>query len=386
MTRTRTRFARVDIVHVSSAHPWTDNRVHLREAASTVAGGYRTALVAVGNGLPAPETGVICHLLRKRGRLSRVTLGSIEAVVSALRFRPRAVHLHDPELVWSVPVFRRLGVVVIWDAHEDLPDQVLDKHYLSPFQSRVFSAAARLVVRLARSSDAILTATERIAARFPDEKTSVVHNFPRPRAHDGRAPAVVHRPRRVGYIGALGTYRGSEVLPTAIADPRFPDGWTLHVAGSFVPVSTRRPYESLHEAGAVVLHGQVGPDEARDILLDTRVGIVTFLPNAAHLEALPTKMFEYLAAGIPVIASDFPLWRQLLGPHDCATFVDPHCGAAIAEAVRFYDENPDVLARQSRNALRAAREVFSWTSEESVLLEAYRRVGLVPTTHQTPRS
>jgi len=137
-------------------------------------------------------------------------------------------------------------------------------------------------------------------------------------------------------------------------------------------------FEALVPSGRVVLHGQLAPNDARDILTEFRVGIVTFLPNAAHLDALPTKMFEYLAAGIPVIASDFPLWRRLLEPHDCARFVDPTSGEQIARAIAFYADNPDHLERQSHNAARASREVFSWASEERVLLSIYRRIGLQP--------
>lgn len=368
--------SRVDIVHVSSAHPWTDNRVHLREAASCARAGYRTALVAVENGLSVSGTGVEARRLRRRGRLSRVTAGTVTAVLAALRLRPRVAHFHDPELVWAVPLFRVLGVKVVWDAHEDVPDQVRDKHYLSPKQSAALSWLARLVVRVASTSDAVVTATERIAERFPASKTTVVHNFPTYRAQDSFSTPVTSRSLRVGYIGALGVYRGSEVLPRAIADPGFPGDWTLHMAGSFSPPMERDAFLEGICGDRTVLHGQVGPDEARDLLLDTRVGIVTFLPNAAHLEALPTKMFEYLAAGIPVIASDFPLWRRMLEPHDCATFVDPNSPAQIAAAVRRYADDETLLESHSRNALRAARESFTWASQETRLIDVYRAMGI----------
>jgi glycosyltransferase involved in cell wall biosynthesis len=374
---------RIDIAYVSSAHPYSDNRVHLREAASTAAAGYRTALIAVDTPVDVPVTGVEVHRIRRRSRLARVTLGSWKAVRLALRLRPRAVHLHDPELVWSIPVFRMRGIRVIWDAHEDLPDQVLDKHYLSRRQSRALAVLARLVVRIASSSSAVITATERIAERFPRARTTVVHNYPRLRAEDSRAALILERPLRVGYIGALGALRGSDVLAGAIAHPAFPPGWSLHVAGTFVPLTVGAAFEAQVPSGRVVLHGQLAPDDARDLLTEIRVGIVTFLPNAAHLEALPTKMFEYLAAGIPVIASDFPLWRHLLEPYDCAYFVDPTSGEQIARAIAFYADNPDHLERQSRNAARASRDAFSWTSEERALLSTYRRIGIEPSLSPT---
>jgi glycosyltransferase involved in cell wall biosynthesis len=122
----------------------------------------------------------------------------------------------------------------------------------------------------------------------------------------------------------------------------------------------------------MVFHGRLSPEATRDLLLGARVGVVVFEPTAAHLNSLPTKLFEYMAAGLAVVVSDFPLWRRLLGDLDCATFVDPLDADAVAVAVAAYDSDPELLDRHGRNARRAAVDTFSWQGEEVTLLALYR--------------
>jgi hypothetical protein len=152
-----------DIVHVSSAHPWTDNRVHLREAAGAAAAGYSVRLIAVESDVTTRETGVEVVTIPRRRRRARMTFGSAQAVGLAVRSRARVCHLHDPELVWAVPLLRVLGRRVVFDAHEDLPDQVASKAYVSRRTARPARALARLVVRLVSTADRVVAATETIA-------------------------------------------------------------------------------------------------------------------------------------------------------------------------------------------------------------------------------
>jgi glycosyltransferase involved in cell wall biosynthesis len=100
-------------------------------------------------------------------------------------------------------------------------------------------------------------------------------------------------------------------------------------------------------------------------------GLVTFLPEPSHIDAQPTKIFEYMSAGIPVIASDFPLWREIIGGSDCGLLVDPEDPAAIAAAIDRLISAPDEACRLGANGLRAVRERYNWSIEENKLLTFY---------------
>lgn len=372
-TRRRTRF---DVAHVSSAHPWTDNRVHLREAAST-ARHHRTLLVAVDSPTTAPETGVHVVLLPRRRRLARVLLNTPRAALLALRSGARVVHLHDPELLFVVPLLKVAGRRVVFDAHENISETTADKDYVPrPLRRPCVLLARALVWFAGRACDHVVAATRLVARDYPVEKTTVVHNFPRLRDDELSLTPLDRRSPTVGYVGVVGESRGSRAMAGAALSPEFPPGWHLHVAGNPYPADELSVFDGAVTAGTATVHGLLSPETARDLLLDARVGLVVLQPTNAYTKALATKLFEYMAAGVPVVCSDFPVYRELVGPYDCTLFVDPRDPDAIARALARYADDPELLARHGANARRAAVEVFNWAAEEPALLAVYAKLGL----------
>ncbi|KTR40485.1 hypothetical protein NS263_07730 [Curtobacterium oceanosedimentum] len=359
----------MDIAHISSAHPWTDNRVHLREAAGLAAAGWRVLLVAVESDLDVPDTGVQVRTVPRRRRSARVLLSSAQALWLGWRSGARVMHLHDPELVWGIPLLRLLGRRVVFDAHEDLPNQVRTKAYLGRVGTALARVLARVVVHVSGTADRVVAATETIGDRFDGRKTVLVRNFPRLREDDEQAH---DRQPTIAFVGALDVGRGAEVLAQAVVHPSFPEGWRLRLAGPIRPAALVDRFDRGVERGRVELHGQVSPGAARDLLASSSIGVVTLLPTSAHLDCLPTKLFENMAAGLAIVASDFPLWRRMLCGYDCVTFVDPTDPAAVARAIADYATDPELLARHGAAAAAAAREQFRWDHEERVLVEMYR--------------
>lgn len=110
----------------------------------------------------------------------------------------------------------------------------------------------------------------------------------------------------------------------------------------------------------------------RSLLDRARVGLVVLHPVPNYLRARPVKLFEYLAAGVPAVASDLPAWRDLVG--DRCLYVDPLDPTAIAEATTWLIEHPgDAAELAERGRAHVLREM-SWTSEEARLLALYDRV------------
>lgn len=363
-----------DVVHASSAHPWTDNRVHLREAASLAANGRRVLLVAIQTDSEAASTGVHVRTVPRRGRLARLLLSSAQVIWIAVRSGAPIVHLHDPELIPYIPVLKVLRRRVIYDAHEHLFSQLSDKPYLPRRLQSPMRAAARSLVAISRHADVIIAATEAIAELYPEDRTTVVRNYPRLLVTEHDLQSVRDRKPIAVYVGALSEGRGALQMIDALADPHFPSSWGLSIAG----VSTEALRQRLRESDGwdrVTDHGSVSPSEARALIGGSRVGLAVLQRTPAYLESLPTKMFEYFAAGVPVIASDFPLWREIVERHDCGLIVDESDPESIARAVKRYATEPELLDRHSANARRAALEEFRWEKEERALLRVYSDLG-----------
>nr|WP_162241222.1 glycosyltransferase [Leifsonia sp. Leaf325] len=331
--------------------------------------GYKVTLIAVESAIDGPVTGVEVIALPRTRRLKRMSVGAARAVYRALRSGARIVHCHDPELAVWIPLLRIAGRKVIYDAHEDLPEQVSNKPYARGLGTVMLRSLAGGIIRLARSANHIIAATETIADRFPAGKVSVVHNYPPLRSEELHAVPLVERPEGVVYVGGIGPLRGSAQMIAATENEAFPAGWTLELAGPLD--ESMRDSNDLTAYQRVNYHGQVGPVEARDLLLESRVGLSVLQDSPAYRESLPTKMFEYFAAGMPVIASDFPLWRSIVEGSECGMLVDETSPASIAQALERYAHDPELLTSHGRNARHLAETRLNWGHEVPVLLSAY---------------
>lgn len=359
---------RVNVAHVSSAHPYTDNRIHYRECQTLAAAGYDVSLIAVDSKVIGPESDVYVVKIPNRARLRRLSLSSIQSIYCAFKSRAKIVHLHDPELILFIPILRLGGRYVIYDAHEDLPMQVLTKPYLTPASGRAMKVPAHLLVKIAgMTANRIVAATSPVAARYKSGKTVVVHNYPPLRTEESDPPK---KEDILVYVGAISESRGIIEMLDSLGDRDFPANWTLHLAGRAGP-SALKAIEDKASTGRVVYHGELPPHSARDLMLRAKVGIVALANTPGHREALPTKMFEYFASSLPVIASDFPVWREILEESDTGILVDETDSSAIARAVRVYAESPELLKKHAGNARRYAVEVRNWTTEGAKLVGIY---------------
>lgn len=364
------------VVHVSSVHRWTDNRIHYRECVSLAEAGFSVTLIAVESEVQGTPTAVKVITLPRRSRLSRMVFSTASAISLALKTRASIVHLHDPELIPFIPLLRLAGRMVVYDAHEDLPAQVLDKPYLRPALVPVVAALARGLIAVSKLSNHVVCATETIAERYPSSKATVVHNYPPLRAEEEaveRRPVSDREPAAI-YLGGISEVRGARVMVDAMAQPELPEGWQLVLAGSSSD-SLLADLAGRPGWNRVNFRGQVPPDEARQLILQSRIGLVLFADTKAHRDALPTKMFEYFAAGTPVIASDFPLWRSIVEENQCGVMVNPDSSSQVASAIRRYAEDPVLLDKHARNARRLALEKFNWSQEGAALVSLYRTLA-----------
>jgi len=160
----------------------------------------------------------------------------------------------------------------------------------------------------------------------------------------------------------------------AIAHVDFPADWKASIAGPVHPSALLSQLEAHPGWARVQFHGQISPPEVTRLLETARVGLVLLQRHQAYVDSLPTKMFEYFAAGLPVIASDFPLWREIIERYDCGLLVDETDPGNIAQAVRRYASESSLLERHGANAAKASLSDLNWANEEVQLLLAYSRV------------
>lgn len=383
------------IVHLTTVHPREDIRIFRKECVSLAQAGYEVVQI-VSDGLgDAQVQGVRILDLgpRPAGRLARMRQQPTKALAAVRRCRPALVHLHDPELLPLGAKLAREGLTVVYDAHEDVPRQLLTKQWIPAWARRPLSAVFELYENhLVRQLAAVVGATPHITQRFAAvaRRSVNVSNFPfldelapelaSPRGADdvssapvlgaGRPPASrTSRENAVCYVGGIFLTRGAFSMVRAL--PLLP-GVRLLLCGRFEDAATEAALRAEPGWAQVDYLGVLGRDGVREVMARSRAGLVTLLPLPSYLDSLPIKMFEYMSASLPVIASDFPLWRDIVQRHDCGLCVDPSDPAAIARAIRQVLDDPAAAQAMGRAGREAVHAHYHWPRAEAELLALYR--------------
>ena len=174
-------------------------------------------------------------------------------------------------------------------------------------------------------------------------------------------PLSRHEPHVVGYAGHLYPWKGVDVLLEAIA--RTPDVSALIVGGHGAEGDRARLETRAGELGIgqrVRFTGHVPPAAVAELL---RRATILALPNPAsaistHFTS-PLKLFEYMAAGRPIVASDLPAIREVLQHETNAVLVRPGDPQALAAGIRRLASDPDLADRIARQAFDAAAQ-YAW--------------------------
>ncbi len=361
------------VAHLTSVHRRDDTRILHRQCRSLAEAGHEVALVVADGRGPGTTHGVsIIDAGRSRHRVARMCWATRRVARTALDLDADIYHLHDPELLPAGVRLKRAGRRVIFDAHEDAPRQLLAKHYLPPpIRAPIAATLAALESWALPRFDAIVVATPTIAARLErlHPRTVVINNFPILEELAGGTPPGVVREPLACYVGGLSRARGLDQMLAAIAQCR-PEA-RLALAGPFFPASLAT--ECTHRPGSdrTVILGVLDRSGVRQLLGRARLGLVTLHPTPNHVESQPVKLFEYMCAGLPVVASDFPLWRRIVHDAGCGLLVDPLDPAAIAAAIDRLLGDPEQAEQMGRRGRDAVEQFYNWQTEEARLLALY---------------
>lgn len=363
------------VVHLSTVHHSYDNRVYHKEAKGLVQAGFDLTLVitaAADQGTPVP----VLALPKPPNRALRLLTSQRNAWRALRRLRPDVLQVHDPELIpLALAWGRRTGARVVYDAHEDLVKQISTKPYLRAWMRPGVRGLASALVRLAdRHCDGIVAATESVAAGYRNRSTVVVRNYPwlsdfggtASSSTPGTRPGPV--PGRVIYAGDLTEERKLSFMieVVRIARDRLPHA---HLVLAGRPLHGAADLVAAQPPGLVSHVGLLPPARLPEFMASGQVGLVFLEPLPNYLESLPTKLFEYMAAGVPFLASDFPFWVGEFSPLDAGRFADSSDPASCAAVMVEMLSDPDLCRRLGDNGRRAIRTTFNFESQLPALMD-----------------
>jgi glycosyltransferase involved in cell wall biosynthesis len=372
-----------------------DPRV-VREARVALGQGYEVDIVATRQpGEPAEEYVEDVRVIRlpvthtMGGGAGRIVseyaafslLASARLVRLALNRRYAIVHVHNPPdfLVAAALIPRLLGCRVIFDIHDLSPDMFnmrFDGRRGAGVADRLLRGIERWATRVA---DGVITvhdgyARELVRRGVPAEKLTVVMNS----VDEQFLPPPVQASNkgfRVVYHGTVTPPYGLELVVEAVArtSSRVPD-IHLDVYGTGDAVAAARDRANALGIGARVQFTDryLPHAEVLDLVRSADVGVIPNLPTQLNRFALSSKLFEYVALGVPVVSADLPTIREHFAD-DEVRFFRAGDGDALAEAL--HEVASDIGAARAR-AERALKryEAYRWPQNAARYAELLSRI------------
>ena len=361
------------ICHITTVHPRKDIRIYFKECISLSAVYDVCLIVADGKGSETEGSVRIIDIYSgKRSRINRILFIAYKAYKMALAVNCEVYHFHDPEFLFYGLLLRMKGKKVIYDVHEDLPGQVLSKGYINPFFRKPISKLVSFTEKMiCQRLSVIITVTPEINKRFfqYNRNSFIINNWPRIEELE-MSGSVAKSKNEICYIGGITRVRGLEVLIDSLENIDV----SLNLAGNFESDEFRLCLMNKPGWKKVNYLGFLSRKDTFRVISKSIAGLVTFCPEPNHVTAQPTKMFEYMLAGIPVIASDFPKWQEFIRTHNCGMCVNPKDADAISMAIRFFIDNPEIAHKMGENGKKAIEESYTWKKEEAKLLEIYSKL------------
>ncbi len=374
---------------VTVVHQALDVRIFHKQARTLAENGWEVTLVAPSAPREQEVEGIRILGLPPAPRWRR-PLNWLRAFRAAMGTGADVYHIHDPELLLIVPLLRLwTRRPVIYDAHEVLVENVLLKEWLPgplrPVLGRLAGLAESTLMRWTAAMICANPPQVGLYGRAPGGQPVLVANY----AEVDRQWTVGKSDRRpvVAFVGGVTEANGIRVLLEAFLQVRqaVPQAelWLVGPVDTAAFETEITSWVTEHEAAPYVrVFGRVPFPRVAEILNEAAVGIVTYLPVGDYSKCLPTKLFEYMAAGIPCVCSSIPLWADIVREAGCGLIVDPAdpgaVGQAICELLRDRERAQEMGAR-GRQAFLAK---YNWQHEGEKLLALYAR--LCPAVQKTP--
>jgi glycosyltransferase involved in cell wall biosynthesis len=367
------------ICHITTVHSLFDTRIFHKEAKTLASFGYDITLIVQHDKEEAIDDIKIVPLIKAKNRLERFLKINRLAYRLALIQKADIYHFHDPELLpWMVKLKKKTRAKVIYDVHEDYPKQILSKYWLPKILRSIVSKMFKFYEeRMVKEFDLIITVGEDVKKRLgrSHPRIEVIKNFPiLDNLKNTNIELFSKNIINLIYVGGLTKVRGIEEMVRTLK--LLPNSVRLMLLGQFSPLDLDQQLKKIEGFEKVKYFGQVSPEKVSQYLFLADIGLICLWPIPNYYNtAEPTKLFEYMAAGLPVVASNFPLWKKIVEGNNCGVCVNPLEPKEIAKAVEYLIKHPVIAKKMGENGRKAVLEKYNWESESKKLLKIYEELA-----------
>lgn len=364
------------VCHITSVHSRYDGRIFLRECRYLSKAGYNVALLVGDTKGEEKKDGVtILSVPCATGRFKRILTSSWRMYYPALKVGADIYHIHDPELLLLAERLHKKGKHVIYDSHEFYYYQIKDKEYLPKIIRGIIASGYRLYEKRVLSKiDAVVTPCTIDGKNYFEglaKHTVFIDNRPERNFIKAIEYSKKQLPMKCCYVGSLSVTRGlKEILEATISTHT-----DLILAGA-LDSQLKETFGEKLSAETVDYRDYVDREGVQKIYDEAHIGI-SLIHNTmqyGRIDNLPTKVYEYMLAGIPVILSRRTFSEQFLEKYPIGILVDPENLQEIEDAICYLKEHIGEARGMGEIGNRAVREELCWEIEAEKLIALYKRI------------
>lgn len=362
---------KINICVVTTAHPSYDIRVFHKQIKTLASEGYQ--IIYIGPGGESSEFQNITFIEIKRQGLKSLNLLRNFRIYSIVRNqRSKICHFHDLDFIpWGL-LLKRQGMRVVYDVHELYQEVIEIRNDKSKLERFIIK---KLIIffenKASEKFDLIICAWSKIAEKFDKKKVVLLQNFPIKSYYKNFQ--LKKSNKRFIYAGNLSQARGILELVEAAKKVKCKD-FQLFLIGRFFDANFQIKIEKEMNHNNTFFIPWMSQEKLVPFLENSYCGIVTLYPLNNHKNNIVNKMFEYMAAGLPQIASNFPMWRRIIEGNQCGVCVNPLDSDEIAKTIDFLCGNKSLVSQMGKNAKSLVEKRYSWENEAEELKMAYEKL------------
>jgi glycosyltransferase involved in cell wall biosynthesis len=385
---------------LSSRHSAEDDRIYWKESLSLVNAGYEVVHICLGTakqdihskhgireitlpGLDIIKEHFISRLLRFAGRNKKL-LRQFADAASALK--ADTYHIHDLQLLKLVPFLKKLewSPKVIYDVHESYGDLIRDHAKTS--MKWLFYPLSWYTnwweTNSAKQCNAIIAAEPYVQEKFRKITKEIpcvtLFNYSYFMPVADSKPDIPKKYSAI-YSGTIHVTRGIWQIAAAvkILKRSIPSIKVLligHFASPGLEQALRNFIKTYNLEDQLIIHPPVPYEEMPNYYQQSSIGLCLVHPLQLYHNAIFIKTFEYMAFGLPVLASNFGTVSTVTNETGAGLCVDPMDPEKIANALEQLLKENDLYADCSHSGEKAVKNQYNWKSQEALLLNIYSRL------------
>jgi len=283
--------------------------------------------------------------------------------------------IHSPELLLLGLLLKLKGKKVIYDAHEDLPNHIIEKEWLPRLTRKTISYFTSIYMNFVFSKiDAVISPHTHVLDRYSsiNKNCILIANFPLYLSNlKVSYSEYCKRGKVICYSGTCYPHSNQLQILEAIKDFEF---LSYSIAG-FIPEDLYFKMQEHVSFSKVNFLGMIKYKSLKDFYKKAQIGLVIMdyklnLGGKRGTFAV-NKIFEYMEAGLPIICSDYDLWIELIDKYKCGLYVKPGDIIEIKKAIKYLYENPKIAYKMGQNGINAIDKEYNWKVEENKLRELF---------------